>query len=987
MKKTLILLLFPLFAFCQIPQLLKDISTIGYGGPTSYVEMAGIVYFIHNDDIHGNELWRTDGTASGTYMVKDIYFGSWDGLGKFEDLVVFQNKLYFAARDKNFGRELYKSDGTAAGTTIVIDINSGAADSQVRSITNCGDYKLVFVAQNTTYGNELWQSDGSLTGTTILADFETGSPSSTIFEIVFMPTPLAGTIFVNVLNDNFNKGIWKSSFSCFIGCGAFSPFIKIPNTANSFYLLKHTNTINNQYDLYFRNSITSNISKYNLNTDILTPLTSFSSPTYINSSLNTVGNTVVFAGGDLTNGVELWKTDGTVAGTGLLKDINPGPASSDFKDFEIAGNSVYFAVENINGTNLWRTDGTANGTVQVIDIDPTDEIKGVFNITIQNDNIYFFTYKPILFYEVEIQFRVYNTSSQTYTLLKDFGTGGELDGAPEAFPYNGSMLFSGYDDINGFEVWKTSGSVTTTQLLKDINKGRSYFNYLTFNDFTKEILFFTQENPNSYSLYKIELGTVVSKIKDIYLEDLTLLNANTYVFNSYESNTGSELWKTDGTAAGTVLLKDLNPNGSSEPNSFTKLNNSLIFRATTTTTGGELWITDGTAAGTNLIKDIYPGTTWSYPRDFKECNGYVYFIANTQAEGEELWRTDGTNAGTTLVKDVLPGSGSSQIKHLTKVGNKLFFVSTNTVYGEELFVTDGTSAGTILVKDIRPGFLSSNIQDLTAVGNDVFFSADDGVNGKELWRSSGTNATTLIYNINPEHTFQSQTIIESSNPQNLTALNNKLYFSAEKSIYTGSAFIGYGRELWSLDIGIGQPILVRDANTPPSSDGIPIEYTQSFTRFGNIIYYPATDGQHGFELWRSDGTEAGTFMVQDLYEGINNGIDYQANQNMIGNPYAGFFYYNATNGQNGHELWAFGQCKTSQNITTTIAASSQRQQSSQFLTSLSNITNTNIMYGNLDINYRAGKAITLLPGFSVEGIKLPQNRRTVFKAEIGGCNY
>ena len=80
------------------------------------------------------------------------------------------------------------------------------------------------------------------------------------------------------------------------------------------------------------------------------------------------------------------------------------------------------------------------------------------------------------------------------------------------------------------------------------------------------------------------------------------------------------MWKSDGTEAGTVLVKDINPGSfypgfpyGSFPGDFTEWAESLFFSAIDRTNGRELWKTDGTEAGTVLVKDINPGSSYGFP--------------------------------------------------------------------------------------------------------------------------------------------------------------------------------------------------------------------------------------------------------------------------------------------------------------------------------------------------------------------------------------
>jgi ELWxxDGT repeat protein len=116
--------------------------------------------------------------------------------------------------------------------------------------------------------------------------------------------------------------------------------------------------------------------------------------------------------------------------------------------------------------------------------------------------------------------------------------------------------------------------------------------------------------------------------------------------------------------------------------------------------------TDGTAAGTALLKDINAGAanglTFAL---FKVFNGKAYFMANDLVNGQEIWSTDGTTANTRILKDIMPGPVGSFANILTTVtiGNKFLFSAMNMTNGFELWESDGTEAGTKFFKDIVAG--------------------------------------------------------------------------------------------------------------------------------------------------------------------------------------------------------------------------------------------------------------------------------------------
>jgi ELWxxDGT repeat protein len=109
-----------------------------------------------------------------------------------------------------------------------------------------------------------------------------------------------------------------------------------------------------------------------------------------------------------------------------------------------------------------------------------------------------------------------------------------------------------------------------------------------------------------------------------------------------------------------VAVKDIRSGYyGSYPRYLTDANGRLFFVADDGTHGSELWATDGTAAGTAIVKDIRAGSGNSYPADLTNLNGTLLFRANNGTNGYELWKSDGTSSGTALVKDIRSGSSNS----------------------------------------------------------------------------------------------------------------------------------------------------------------------------------------------------------------------------------------------------------------------------------------------------------------------------------------
>ena len=146
-------------------------------------QISNAVLFIADDTAHGGELWRTDGTESGTGVVKDIFPGADYGVYAWNDSVaLLADTLYFTARDGIHGAELWRSDGTEEGTRLVRDIQAGSSSSEPMSFVSAGA-TLFFTADDGIHGRELWKSDGTEEGTVIVRDVNPGVSASSPYRL------------------------------------------------------------------------------------------------------------------------------------------------------------------------------------------------------------------------------------------------------------------------------------------------------------------------------------------------------------------------------------------------------------------------------------------------------------------------------------------------------------------------------------------------------------------------------------------------------------------------------------------------------------------------------------------------------------------------------------------------------------------------------------------------------------------------------------
>ncbi|MCA8954276.1 MAG: hypothetical protein KDE27_32510, partial [Planctomycetes bacterium] len=358
-------------------------------------------------------------------------------------------------------------------------------------------------------------------------------------------------------------------------------------------------------------------------------------------------------------------------------------------------------------------------------------------------------------------------------------------------------------------------------------------------------------------------------------------NAIDLFFAADNGVNGRELWRTDGTVSGTMMVADIHPAGSSRPTDLVGVGSNVFFVADDGATGRELWRSDGNT--TTLVRDIRPNGD-SDPRDLVDFNGVLFFSADDGVGGRELWRSDGTPVGTFLVRDLFLG-GSSNPRDLTVAGGRLFFAANNAGIGRELHTSDGTAGGTGPVADIRPGGASSTPAMLTGAALPIYFSADDGVHGRELWRSDGTPAgTTLVGDIRPG---AASSRIDSMIMAPAAA---GVWFVADDGVT--------GRELWSAT-GAGAAPLPQLVAGPGSAD--PTHLTPAGL---GIAVFRATTPANGTELWASDGTVGGTGIVADIRPGTRGSRVLGLAPTVAlfaGNSFGAMFA--ADDGSTGLELW------------------------------------------------------------------------------------
>ncbi len=817
------------------PYLVKDISTVPTptgSHPYNMVTFDGAAFFSAADGFAGRQLWRSDGTAAGTFQLGDsggglaylqplavterLYFYAWGRshpqLGTQSDLwvtdgtpagtlrlteagvsvlasgftstrlwVASQGVLYFVARDAVHGAELWRSDGTSAGTYLVADVRPGAGTSDIRELTEYRG-RVWFAADDGRHGRALWSSDGSANGAgTALAVDPT--PSS-------IRHGTLGLDHIRVVGDRITffafppgrgrgRQLWggdgtaRGTFPITNLAGARKAFlIDSVVSGNRLYFLAEDRQ---GQDLWVSDGTVRGTQQ----------LTDFANPEaflYDDMRGQGINGRFVFRADDGRHGYEAWVTDGTPQGTRLLRDVCPGNCPGQANPYLVFGGRLLFSAHALNGSpELWSTDGTPEGTRRVSDACAPDCARWPHTLLPAGDRL-FFVAQDGHGWEV---WRTDGTAAGT-ARVTDFenSTIWVRDGFQGAV-VDGQLLFGADDGEHGYELWRTDGTEAGTWLVEDLNQA---------------------DVGGSFPAALLPLGDeVVFKVR---------------------SDGAKVLWKSDGTAAGTVPFRTFAADELQDPTvpgEYAQAGGRLFFLAYHH--GYELWRTDGTEAGTFRLT----GEGGADCCEMEAVGSTVFFKQWDKEHGRELWASDGTREGTRLVRDILPGGEDSYPEELTAFQDRLFFSATGPG-GIELWTSDGTAAGTVLVKDINPGAGGSSPRLLTVFAGRLWFFAEDGEHGRGLWSSDGTEAGTRLEVGQLPYAGPYESLF-------MVPLGDRLVFAL------------YGIGIWVSD---GAPAGTRQIHERDADNAV------TPTVFQGRLYYPAEG-----VLWSTDGTEAGTGPLLD----------------------------------------------------------------------------------------------------------------------------
>jgi len=532
----------------------------------------------------------------------------------------------------------------------------------------------------------------------------------------------------------------------------------------------------------------------------------------------------------------------------------PGRSSSSPMYFTNYRGSMYFSADDgVNGRELWRTshsvlEQSQAATELVKDIYPGSRESDPRWLTVLQDRLYFSASgvdttwmefsdacqgfrQSKRFPEVRYAIASHNVWDMAY--VHDCPSGYHWMSTDEALSYvssdsahSGEQMIPSYFDQCGWDGFVWNGLRRVKFRFSDSHATGAYKSVGTAEEGELIVGDFTREEFAGVMCAKGEVASDDNERCRSKLTDATPTMPGLPVEHCY-IRAGIELWSSDGTQNGTYRVSDLNPGVSdSKPAYLTahEASGSIFFTAFGATTGRELFRTDGTANGTILLEDIFYGIKGSNPRyltllDPLAAAPTIFFAADDGLRGDELWMSDGTSInegdssgrGTRIVHDISPGGEPSSPKWITSIAaSEVMFAATDGVLGRELWISNGTSAGTRIVRDIWPGAAGSDPSHLIEYNSVVYFSASDGTTGAEIWRSDGTFSGTY-----------------------------RLFDLCSGACAGSPAFFAI----------LDPPLL---ASSPP------------------LLFFTANPGIKGRQLWRTDGTLAGTFRA---FQETQNDID------------------------------------------------------------------------------------------------------------------
>ncbi len=870
-------------------QLIKDVNAVPTFPSSLTPAGSNLFYLVEDSTDSGVDLEVTN--PGGNQLLMDFPKNASGASGTPSELTSVGNDLFFTTSSSG-PATLWTSDGTSAGT-VQVSIPNPSVD-YITSLSDVGN-TLVFATESDTSSTDyqLWAIAPGSSTPTMLTDSKGSYPS---------PIDTAGsTLYLSV-----GGNLWTTD-----GTAA--------NTQE--VMDSHGNPVAAPADVFDFNSHTYAFVDSQSQTTISVLGSSGLTPVFTLATRATapvvIGSKFYFAGGGSgsSSDSQLWMSDGTLAGTKMLEDIGAISDKAVPSNLIDADGTLFFTITGSDGlSELWKSNGTSQGTTLVKDLGLSpnfaEHSSGYSYYGYGSTSTYSSAMAAVgsnLFFTADdgthgAELWVDNVATGTTQLVKDINPGSTGSDPNDFVAFNGLLYFAAYNgstpETN--QLWSSDGTAANTTMVASfspaVTQGASVFYGSTSDDILigSDLLLPLNDGVHGTTLWSTD-GTAAGTTLLALVDPSTFASRDgTAYFLGTNSTSQLGLWSTNGTAAGTSEVKDLSSFGSSSyyygsASQLVATSGKLYFTTSDGNGGTDLWASNGTPGGTSIVKDFaVPSVSTGNRVSVSELTAFgsdLAFIANDGTHGSQLWISDGTQNGTQMLTHVnaTASTGSTDVNgadpgSLTVVGSKLYFIadtpgsSTSTTQG--LWVSNGTPGGTTEFATI-PSLTVPNqtltatgsLSNLTAVGNELFFSisysyynssTSTDTEVAQLWSSDGTDAHTAQLDVPGDgSTFTSLS--------HFKAVGNQLLFTAVE----GSS----GTELWASDGTASGTTLLKVIDPSNSSYNYNYNYYYGNSGVGaslvanGVLYFASDDGTHGQELWESNGTGAGTYLVDDINPG------------------------------------------------------------------------------------------------------------------------
>ena len=736
--------------------------------PRGLLEHGGLVWFTAQGT-DGRELWSSDGTAAGTQQVDDLRAGPESGLPfaslgvrSYEPLPGSASQLVLAGDDGALGLEPYRCDGPQGPFVSLGDLASGPSSSTPEDFT-AHQGALWFLADDGVHGRELWSTDGTPGGTQLELDFAPGAdsawgaPSSRLDGrlaslggalLLALPAPGGGL----ELWSTDGSGAGTQSVALFPSATELAPFQRQRHAELGgrvvFPIESEDESVRGVWS-----SDGSSAGTFRLYaSDALHWMVRDGARAYVVSELALESELRI------TDGSPLGTTQ--LAGPGLdLDQVVSTPGVLD-------GGVLYFGARGKNtpqgnvGVELARSDGTLAGTRIEADLLPGASSSGPRDFGFFAGEVYFVAWVTV---GAGRELHRYDPGTGTAQLAGDHGLGiasmqyGEYAGTDFALPLAAAthaLLHPAYELATGTELRASAPAGWSTLDIESAETASSQPEQLVR---VGGRVFFLAESggaPNQGELFYLDavqagppqLVLGPQGQTELDPERLVPFRGGVAVLSRWDTSGSTtaympRVWWTDGDQSVQLSPPDL----IDVEEQLAATEERLFFVARAADTGRELWVSEGGAFDAQPI-DFSPGTDSSLigglvtvgERAFYDCASF----GEQGGFGRELHVSDGTLEGTQLVADLWPGASSSFPTSLTAVGERVYFSATTPGFGRELWVSDGTLAGTEMVVELQPGSGYSQLASLVPHGSGVAFVYDFGQQ-RAPYVSDGTAAGTV----------------------------------------------------------------------------------------------------------------------------------------------------------------------------------------------------------------------------------------------------